>query len=96
MRYGFFPIKNLQTWAALNGVGLSAASIKAEILDDQGNSKGGGLVASKDVAAGEAILRIPAELMLSIEQVEQCMKADSTLQRIMEAATFAKVGSTYG
>jgi hypothetical protein len=92
MKYGSLPISSLQAWGTLNGVDLPAANIEAEILDNEGNSKGGGLVATRDVAAGESLLRIPAELILSIEQVEQCMKADSTLQRIMEAATFAKVG----
>lgn len=93
MRYGSLPIKDYHTWASLNGIELDAARVVADILDKDGNSKGGGLVASRDVAADDVLLKVPAELIVCQSQVEQCAEVDGRLRELMDCmAEFTKVG----
>jgi hypothetical protein len=83
----------LQSWAVLNDVEFPAATVAVNILDRDGNSKGGGLVATRDVSAGEVLLKVPKDLIVSREQVGQCAKVDATLRQLLAAVEpFAKVG----
>lgn len=93
MLYGSLPVETLQAWALLNEVELPAAQVTPNIVDNEGNSKGGGLVATRDVSAGDVLLKIPAELIVSKQQVEQCIRADARLREVMEQLeAFMKVG----
>lgn len=93
MRYGSLSIDKLQPWAVLNDVDFPIASITANVLDQNGNSKGGGLVAKHAASAGQLLLKVPAGLVTSRNQVEQCMKTDTNLHALMQATVdFAKVG----
>ena len=94
MRYGSLSMESLQSWALLNNVELPGARVAANILDHEGHSKGGGLVAARGLSGTDVALKIPNDMVLSRSQVEQCGKADSSLQELLEAtATFAKVGT---
>lgn len=93
MLYGSLPMESLRAWALLNDVELQAARVVLDILDKDGLSKGGGLVADRDVAAGDILLKVPGELIVSRGQVEQCAKVDSTFREVLAAVeVFAKVG----
>lgn len=93
MLYGNLPIGSLRAWALLNNIELPAARVELDVLDKDGTSKGGGLVADRNVSAGDILLKVPGELILSREQVQQCAKVDSTLRELLTAVeVFAKVG----
>ena len=93
MRDGHLDTESLPAWAVLNDIQLPAARVTRNILDSDGNSKGGGLVATRDVSAGAILLKVPSELIVSRGQVDQCAKVDCTLRTILDAAeSFAKVG----
>lgn len=76
------PIGNLATWARLNNVefyGVSVSSLP--------NSRGSGIVASTNSAQDDAILmRIPSELILSLENVWIYAKCDRHLAQVLESA----------
>jgi hypothetical protein len=92
MRYGSLPVDSLHSWASLNGADFPVAKVVTDILDHEGNSKGGGLIAKREAVAGELLLKVPAELVVSGFQVELCSKTDTTLKELMErTAEFAKV-----
>lgn len=94
MRYGSLSLDKLRSWASLNEVDLPIAEVAINIVDSEGNSKGGGLTAKQHASAGDVLLRIPAELIVSQGQIELCSKLDTNLQSLMHAVTdFAKVGS---
>lgn len=93
MLYGNLPLDSLHSWAALNSIELQAAIVSLNVLDADGNSKGGGLVAKHTVSAGDVLLKVPYDLVVSRQQVEQCAKVDPTLRDVLAAVEgFAKVG----
>lgn len=93
MLYGNLPTESLRAWALLNNVDLQAVQVVQDILDQDGTSKGGGLVADRNVSAGDVLLKVPGELIVSRDQVEQCAKVDLTLREVLTAVEgFAKVG----
>ena len=86
MRHAELGLENLRAWAHFNDVKLFEASIEACIIGDDGNDKGGGLLASAEHGPGQPFLAVPLELVLSKERVEQCAKADQHLKELIEAA----------
>lgn len=80
-------IEAFPAWALLNNVDF----VNAEIRDIEG--KGFGLVAKHDIteeghdAAGPAaILRIPRDLVLSAEAVEEYAKVDQNFKQLLDVA----------
>ncbi|RFU74061.1 set domain [Trichoderma arundinaceum] len=81
------PIEAFPAWALLNNVDF----ISAEIRNIEG--KGFGLVAKddipsvgNDVSSAKAILRIPRDLVLSAEAVEEYAKVDQNFKQLLEVA----------
>ena len=93
MRHDSLPVAQLGAWASINDVELFGAEVKAHIIDDVGNDKGGGLVATKEHASSETLLKIPADIILSRNRVEGCAKVDGRLRELLEALpTLTEVG----
>ena len=94
MRQASLPLQSLQTWSHFNDVRLSEASIESRMIGEDGNDKGGGLLANAEHGPGQPFVAVPLELFLSKERVEQCAKADQHLKELIEAAaSLAQVGS---
>ncbi|KAL7802116.1 hypothetical protein V8C44DRAFT_345893 [Trichoderma aethiopicum] len=81
------PIEALPAWALLNNVDF----INAEIRNIEG--KGFGLVAKHDItneghdaSAPEPVLRIPRDLVLSAEAVEEYAKVDQNFKQLLDVA----------
>ena len=93
MKYGSLPIGQLGAWASINGLELFGAEVKTQIIDDDANDKGGGLLARSQHASSETLLKIPADLVLSRTQVEDCAKVDGRLRELLGALpTLTEVG----
>lgn len=84
------PIEAFPTWAHFNGVQFMGVK-----LQDVGNGKGFGLLAEPDVQGsavkmiGEearAVLRIPRDLVLSAEAVQEYAKVDQNFKQLLERA----------
>lgn len=79
-------IEALPAWAALQNVNLKQVGMRNV------EGKGYGLVAQTDLNAPEDVLnvveimRIPAELVLSAEAVEEYAKVDQHFKQLLEAA----------
>jgi hypothetical protein len=86
MRYALLSLDNLRAWAHFNDVKLFGASIEARIIGEDGNDKGGGLLANAEHGPGQPFLAVPLELVLSKERVEQCSKSDRHLKELIDAA----------
>jgi hypothetical protein len=87
------PVSGLQAWAILNDAELPTAKIVTDILDKNGLSKGGGLVATRDASAGEILLKVPRDLVVARERVEEYAKTDTNFRDVLVAVEgFAKVG----
>ncbi|KIW93416.1 uncharacterized protein Z519_06021 [Cladophialophora bantiana CBS 173.52] len=86
MRQVSLPLEDLPVWAHFNDVQLFQASIEPHIMREDGNDKGGGLIAKSDHGPGELLVAVPGELVLSKERVEQYAKADQNLKELIEAA----------
>lgn len=86
MRQASLPVQNLQAWSHFNHVRLFEALIQPHIIGEGGRDKGGGVQANGDHAAGDVLVAVPFELVLSKERVEQCAKADQGLRELVEAA----------
>lgn len=81
------PIEAFPAWAILNNVDF----ISAEIRNIEG--KGFGLVAKNDIEGADgdasgtaAILRIPRDLVLSADAVEEYAKVDQNFRQLLDAA----------
>ncbi|KAH6604652.1 hypothetical protein Trco_006359 [Trichoderma cornu-damae] len=81
------PIEAFPAWALLN----NADFVSADIRDIEG--KGFGLVAQHDIpgvgsdgSGATAILRIPRDLVLSAEAVEEYAKVDQNFKQLLEVA----------
>lgn len=86
MAHSQLPIEAFPAWALLNNVNF----ISAEIRNIEG--KGLGLVAKDDITdaghdtSSTAILRIPRDLILSAEAVEEYAKVDQNFKQLLEVA----------
>ena len=93
MRYASLPVNQLGTWASFNDVELFGAEVRTQIIDDDGNDKGGGLLATSQHDASETLLKIPTDIVLSRHQVDNCAKVDSGLRELLRALpTLTEVG----
>ncbi|KAL7942199.1 hypothetical protein V8C42DRAFT_332823 [Trichoderma barbatum] len=87
MAHSQLPIEALPAWALLNNVDFASAEIRN--ID----GKGFGLVAKHDItdvghdaSSSPAILRVPRDLILSAEAVEEYAKVDQNFKQLFEVA----------
>ncbi|KAG8417292.1 hypothetical protein J3459_012447 [Metarhizium acridum] len=80
------PIDTFPAWARLNDVRFTHVK-----LQDVGEGKGFGLVAHSDLQGAEAdgtsegLVKIPHDLVLSAEAVEDFAKVDQNFKQLLEA-----------
>lgn len=84
MKYDSIPPDQLETWSRLNNVQLHGVEIRSNILDVDGNSKGGGLVSTSDHASEDILLQIPNELVLCKDSILQCARSDTHLRQLLD------------
>ena len=93
MRRAILPSNALAAWAKLNSVSFDGCSIHH--LGDEPVGRGFAAVADRDLQAieGQALLTVPADLILSAEAVERHAKLDGHLLELLEAVgELSKVG----
>lgn len=95
MKHCCASLDRLSSWAHLNSVQLHGSNISSHIIDEDGNDRGGGLIATTRLESGKVILNVPSDLVLSKEQVEQHAKTNKHLKEVLEAVgpAFSQVGS---
>lgn len=88
------PLENLYAWSQLNQVKLIDTAVETHILAPDGTDKGGGLVAKSTHGPGEVLLKVPLDLLLSKERVEQHAKGDKFFRELLDAVPpMLQVGS---
>ncbi|PGH13968.1 hypothetical protein AJ80_06108 [Polytolypa hystricis UAMH7299] len=102
MKREYLPTEALVAWARLNGVKFRDVAIQ-QLRDETGVDKGAAVVATAKKAAKEPsdvegqtvrpdiLMTVPPELVLSLDQVGACAKADRQLTEVLDAmGDFAK------
>lgn len=103
MKHDYYPIESLPSWIKLNGVSVNGIAFR-KLQADDGTDKGSAIVATEVKTSGnaasnavesEVILRVPSDLVLSFDFVEEYSKSDRQLREVLEAVgNFGRVGST--
>lgn len=94
MRYATIALDQLTPWSQLNDVKLYGTKISANIITEEGVSKGGGLVSTSTHESEDVLLSIPSDLILSKESLLQCAKTDVHLRQLVEVLEdFIEVGT---
>lgn len=83
MQYASLSTSQLSSWALLNNIELYGLKVESDIFDEDGSSKGGGLVATAEHSGGEPILTVPHDIVISKEQISNCARADATLRELL-------------
>lgn len=95
MLYEQLPIEQLTPWALLNDIQIVGVEICPNIVNQDGVSKGGGILATSNHESADILLSIPAELVLSKESVLQSAKTDKDLRELIDAMSdFVQVGQS--
>ncbi|EAW07477.1 SET domain-containing protein [Aspergillus clavatus NRRL 1] len=94
MRRDYLPVESLPSWAKLNSVSIDGVTFQKLHADD-GTDKGSAIIATEqkgngldtDEAEAEAttLLRVPSDLVLSLELVHQHAKTDHYLREVLDA-----------
>lgn len=95
MKRQFLPIGALSAWAKLNDVGFHGVEVK-QIQTDDGVDKGSAVVATetrepKDTVSSPeeiealTLMKIPSDLVLSLERVETYAKSDRYLREVLDS-----------
>ena len=87
MQYASLSVSQLSSWALLNNVELHGVRVESDIINADGSSKGGGLIATAEHGEGEPLLIVPQDIVLSKEQITECARTDAKLVELL--ATFA-------
>jgi len=95
MKREFLPVEALPPWARLNGLSVSDVAFRRLQAED-GTDKGSAIVATEAKGNGDmpsdVLLRIPSDLVLSLEAVDAYAKSDRYLREVLEAVgDFGKV-----
>lgn len=96
MKREFLPVEALPPWARLNGLSVSDVAFRRLQAED-GTDKGSAIVATEakgngDDVPSDVLLRIPSDLVLSLEAVDGYAKSDRYLREVLEAVgDFGKV-----
>lgn len=95
MKYTSLPVQDLQSWAFLNNVQLHGVTIKSHIVDQDGNERGGGIVATTDHGPSDVLMTIPNDLILNRAAVENAARSDKYLREVLSAfeEPFLEVGT---
>ncbi|OAX78546.1 hypothetical protein ACJ72_07145 [Emergomyces africanus] len=95
MRREYLPIDALAAWARLNSVEFHDVKV-TRLRSEDGNDKGSAIVATAKQTSQELnpgaqaahpkfLMTIPPDLVLSLDLVETCAKADRHLKEVLEA-----------
>lgn len=95
MRRESVPIESLPLWVHLNDVSLSGVEFR-RLKDDDGTDKGCAVVATAEkddehLESGDThshpqvLIRVPSDLVLSRESVDNYAKSDRYLREVLEA-----------
>ncbi|WEW56812.1 hypothetical protein PRK78_002267 [Emydomyces testavorans] len=95
MKRRFLPIEALSTWAKLNGVSFDGVEIK-HLQTEDGVDKGSAVVATRnrvakdfalqsEEAGPEILMRVPADLVITLDLVETYAKSDRYLREVLNA-----------
>ncbi|KAJ5511778.1 hypothetical protein N7453_003881 [Penicillium expansum] len=91
MKREYIPIESLPAWQRLNGIVFQGIAVHKIGSDQHGADKGSALIAteaqtsSENDAKPKILLRIPSELILSLETVHNHAKTDRYLRDVLEA-----------
>lgn len=88
MQYSSLSTSQLSSWALPNNIELRGVRIEPNLVDENGSSKGGGLVAKAEHNEGETLLTVPHDIVISKEQISNCARADAKLRELL--ATLAE------
>lgn len=100
MKRGYLPLGSLPAWIKLNGIESNGVTFQQLGSSESGADKGNALVAienkfsSESDVSPEILLRVPSDLVLSLETVHDYSKSDHHLREVLEAVgDFGRVGS---
>ncbi|RDH38538.1 hypothetical protein BDQ94DRAFT_165669 [Aspergillus welwitschiae] len=93
MKHEYYPIETLPSWIKLNGVSVNGIAFR-KLQADDGTDKGSAIVGTEVKPTGnaegsevepEVLLRVPTDLVLSFDFVEEYSKSDRQLREVLEA-----------
>ncbi|KAL5365279.1 hypothetical protein BJX96DRAFT_179694 [Aspergillus floccosus] len=91
MKRDYLPVESLLTWAKLNNITVKGVTFKK--VQSDGIDKGSAIVATEKSLGGSSadatsdyLIRVPSDMVLSQQLVENHAKADRHLREVMEAA----------
>ncbi len=87
MHYASLPTSQLSSWALLNNIELRSIRVASDIVNEDGSSKGSGLLATAEHHNGEPLLIVPHDIVLSKDQVIECARTDFKLRELLETLT---------
>ena len=99
MRRHYLPVEALSAWTQLTGVSVSGIAFRRLRADD-GTDKGYAVIATEERGSDdsgsqshpEVLIKLPSDLILSLEAVRNYAKSDRYLQEVLEAVgDFGKV-----
>ena len=85
MHYASLSTLQLSSWATLNNVELRGIKVESDMVDEDGITKGGGLLATAEHSDSEPVLVVPHDLIISKQQVIDCARTDVRLRELLEA-----------
>jgi hypothetical protein len=101
MKREYIPIESLPAWQRLNGIVVQGIAVHKIGSDQHGADKGSALIATEAQTSSEhdtnpkILLKIPSELVLSLESVQNHAKTDRYLRDVLEAVgDFGRVWPT--
>lgn len=91
MKREHLPLGSLPAWLKLNGIDANGVAFQQLGSSESGADKGNALVATENKssdesdASPEVLLRVPSELVLSLDTVHDYSKSDHHLGEVLEA-----------
>lgn len=97
MKREYLPLETLPSWAHLNGITTNGVAFQ-KLAPTDGADKGTAIVATEErsnaneEAGGDVLLSVPADMVLSLQTVENHAKSDRYLREVLDAVgEFGKV-----
>ncbi|PYH99684.1 SET domain protein [Aspergillus ellipticus CBS 707.79] len=88
MKREYLAIETLSPWTKLNGIAVQGIAFR-KLRAEDGTDKGSAIVATEERQSGEeagnVLLRVPSDLVLSLGFVEDYAKSDRQLREVLEA-----------
>ncbi|KAE8153869.1 SET domain-containing protein [Aspergillus avenaceus] len=94
MKRNYLPTETLPSWAKLNGISVDGINFR-KLRTEDGIDKGCAIVATEDrsneqlsgteEANTEVLLRVPSDMVLSLQMVENHAKSDRYLREVLDA-----------